>query len=63
MVPVPQAARVFADSREVRDEMIELQLRTVGAQVVRVARRFAREPGLRRQAECESATERVSQTR
>jgi len=54
---------VFADSREVRDEMIELQLRTVGAQVVRVARRFAREPGLRRQAECESATERVSQTR
>lgn len=63
VVPVPQAARVFADSGEVQDEMIELQLRTLGAEVVRVARRFAREPGLHRQAECESAAERVSQTR
>jgi FMN reductase len=63
VVPVPQAARVFADAGEVQDEMIELQLRTVGAEVVRIARRFAREPGLHRQAECESAAERVSQTR
>jgi NAD(P)H-dependent FMN reductase len=30
VVPVPQAARVFADSGEVQDEMIELQLGGAG---------------------------------
>jgi hypothetical protein len=41
--------------------MIELQLRTLGAEVVRVAERFAHDPTLHRQVECQRAAERVAQ--
>ena len=59
VVPVPQAARVFAESGAVQDELVEQQLRLLGEEVVRVAERFARDTALHRQAECEDAAERV----
>ena len=59
VVPVPQATRVFADSGAVRDELVEQQLRLLGEEVVRVAQRFARDPALHRQGECDDAAERV----
>ena len=60
VVPVPQAARVFADSGAVQDELVEQQLQLLGEEVMRVAERFARDPGLHRQAECDDAAERVA---
>jgi FMN reductase len=59
-VPVPAAPRAFGDSGEVQDETIELQLRTLGAEVVRVGERFLRDPGLHRPSECQCAAERVT---
>ena len=59
VVPVPQAGRVFADSGAVQDEMVEQQLGLLGEEVVRVAERFARDPTLHRQGECDDAAERV----
>jgi FMN reductase len=59
VVPVPQAARVFAESGALGDELIEQQLRLLGEEVVRVAQRFARDATLHRQGECEDAAERV----
>ena len=61
VVPVPQATRVFSDSGEVQDAMVEQQLRLLGEEVVRVAQRFANDPALHRQAECEEAADRVLQ--
>jgi FMN reductase len=60
-VPVSGATVVFGDSGAVNDEAIELQLRTLGAEVVRVAERFARDLTLDRPAECQRAAERVAQ--
>jgi FMN reductase len=57
-VPVPRAA--FGDSGAIEDELIELQLRALGEEVVRVAERFADDPALHRPAECERAAERVA---
>jgi len=59
VVPVPQAIRVFAESGAVQDEMIELQLRRLGEEVVRVAERFAQDARLHRQSECDCAAGRV----
>lgn len=59
VVPVPQATRVFAASGAVQDELVEQQLRQLGEEVVRVAERFARDPALHRQGECDDAAERV----
>lgn len=59
VVPVPQATRAFADSGAVQDELVEQQLRLVGEEVVRVAERFARDPALHRQGECDDAAGRV----
>jgi FMN reductase len=59
VVPVPQAARVFAESGAVQDELVEQQLRMLGEEVVRVAERFARDPALHRQGECDDAADRV----
>lgn len=59
-VPVSVATRAFGDSGAVQDEMIELQLRALGAEVVRVTERFAHDPTMHRQAECQSAAERVA---
>jgi FMN reductase len=60
VVPVPVAARVFDRDGEVQDAAIELQLRSLGAEVVRVAERFAADPALHRESECDEAAERVS---
>jgi len=57
-IPVSRAA--FGDSGAIEDELIELQLRALGEEVVRVAERFADDPALHRPAECERAAERVA---
>ena len=62
-VPVSGATRAFGDSGAIQDETIELQLRTLGAEVVRVAERFARDPVLHRLAECQRAADRVAEDR
>jgi FMN reductase len=62
VVPVPQATRVFGDSGAMQDELVERQLRLLGEEVVRVAERFARDPALHRQGECDEAAERVVET-
>ena len=59
VVPVPAAARVFDPDGRVQDEAIELQLKPLGAEVVRVAQRFAADPTLHRASECDEAAERV----
>jgi FMN reductase len=58
-VPVPGAARVFDADGRINDATIELQLRTLGAETVRVAERFAAGVALSRETECEEAAERV----
>ncbi|HXJ64271.1 MAG TPA: NADPH-dependent FMN reductase [Actinomycetota bacterium] len=60
VVPVASAARVFDDDGTIRDEGIGRQLGTLGEEVVRVARKFAADGSLHRQAECEQAAERVA---
>jgi FMN reductase len=59
VVPVPQASRVFAESGEVQDELGESQLRLLGEEVVRVSERFAEDPALHREVECDDAADRV----
>ena len=59
VVPVAAAARVFDPDGQVQDEAIELQLKQLGAEVVRVAQRFAADPALHRMSECDEAAERV----
>jgi FMN reductase len=59
VVPVPQATHVFGDSGAIQDELVEQQLRLLGEEVVRVAERFAADPALHRQAECDDAADRV----
>jgi FMN reductase len=60
VVPVASAARVFDQSGGIQDRSIELQLKTLGAEVVRVATRFADGDSLHRQHECAEAAERVA---
>jgi len=60
VVPVAAAARVFDHEGQLQDPAIDLQLKTLGGEVVRVAQRFAVDGSLHRQAECESAAERVA---
>ncbi len=60
VVPIPTAARVFDQDGQVRDAAIELQLRSLGSEVVRVAQRFAADPTLHRASECDEAAERVA---
>ena len=60
VVPVASAARVFDGEGRIHDEGVELQLRTLGAEVVRVAERFASDDALHRQSECDDAAERVA---
>jgi FMN reductase len=60
VVPVAAAARVFDPEGRVRDEGVELQLRTLGREVVRVGERFAVDSSLQRATECDQAAERVA---
>jgi FMN reductase len=59
-VPVPAAARVFDADGRINDATIELQLRTLGAETVRVAERFSAGVELSHETECEEAAERVA---
>ena len=61
VVPVPLAAKVFAETGAVQDDGVAQQLRLLGEEVVRVAERFARDPALHRQVECDDAADRVGQ--
>jgi FMN reductase len=60
VVPVAAAARVFDPDGRVQDAAVELQLKTLGGEVVRVAERFAGDSSLHRAAECDRAAERVA---
>jgi FMN reductase len=60
VVPVGAAWRVFDGSGHIQDDTVELQLRTLGAEVVRVAERFAADSSLHRVHECEQAADRVA---
>jgi FMN reductase len=60
VIPVASAFRVFDSDGRITDEGIELQLRTLGAEVVRVATRFADHATPQRARECEEAAERVA---
>ena len=60
VVPVAAAARVFDQDGRIQDRAVELQLRTLGEEVVRVAERFAANDSLHREAECANAAERVA---
>jgi FMN reductase len=60
VVPVAAAARVFDQDGRVHDSAVELQLKTLGGEVVRVAERFAVDSSLHRATECEEAAERVA---
>ena len=52
--------RVFDADGTIKDETVELQLRTLGAEVVRVAERFTADPSLHHMAECDEAADRVA---
>jgi FMN reductase len=60
VVPVAAASRVFDREGRIQDEAVELQLKTLGSEVVRVAERFAADDSLHRQHECARAAERVA---
>jgi FMN reductase len=60
VVPVAAAYRIFDQEGRITDEGIELQLKTLGGEVVRVAERFAADKALHREHECARAAERVA---
>jgi FMN reductase len=60
VVPVGSAARVFDRAGRIQDPAVELQLKTLGGEVVRVAERFASDQSLHRQSECDHAAERAA---
>jgi FMN reductase len=60
VVPVAAAAQVFDDDGQVQDTSIEAQLGALGAEVVRVAGRFAADLSLHRASTCDDAAERVA---
>jgi FMN reductase len=60
VVPVAGAARVFDSTGRIKDEGVELQLRTLGSEVVRVSQRFAADSSLHRASECADAAVRVA---
>jgi FMN reductase len=60
VIPVASAFRVFDSEGRVTDESVEFQLRTLGAEVVRVATRFANHVTPQRARECEESAERVA---
>jgi FMN reductase len=60
VIPVASAFRVFDSEGRVTDEGVELQLLTLGAEVVRVATRFTGDATAQRARACEESAERVS---
>jgi FMN reductase len=60
VIPVASAYRVFDPAGRITDDAVELQLRTLGAEVVRVASRFANDTTAQRARACEESAERVA---
>jgi FMN reductase len=60
VVPVSSAASVFDRDGQIQDRAVEHQLRTLGAEVVRVSERFATDDSVQREAACKDAAERVA---
>jgi FMN reductase len=60
VVPVAAATRVFDAGGGIKDQGVGQQLHTLGAEVVRVAEKFASDIGLHRGAECAEAADRVA---
>ena len=60
VVPIASAAGVFDDDGRVQDPSVELELKTLGGEVVRVAERFASDESLHRQSECNDAADRIA---
>jgi FMN reductase len=60
VVPVAGAHGAFDDEGQVRDSNVRTQLETLGAEVVRVAARFAADDALHRLSECDEAADRVA---
>jgi len=60
VIPVASAFRVFDSAGRVTDEGVEVQLRTLGAEVMRVATRFANDTTAQRARACEESAERVA---
>ncbi len=60
VVPVAAAARVFDEDGRVHDAVVAEQLKALGGEVVRVAKRFAEDGSLHRAGECDEAAERVA---
>jgi FMN reductase len=60
VVPVAAAGRVFDASGRIKDESVEAQLAMLGAEVVRVAQRFAGDPSVHHAHECAQAAEAVA---
>jgi FMN reductase len=60
VIPVAAAFRVFDQDGQITDANVELQLRTLGAEVVRVAARFADHATPQRARDCEESAERVA---
>lgn len=60
VIPVASAFRAFDSAGRITDEGVELQLRTLGAEVVRVAGRFANDATAQRARACEESAERVA---
>ncbi len=60
VVPVATAARVFDQAGQIQDQAVELQLKTLGSEVVRVAERFVTREAPDRLEECARAAERVA---
>jgi FMN reductase len=62
VIPVASAHRVFDSEGRLTDESVEAQLRTLGAEVVRVATRFTDHTTAQRARACEESAERISAT-
>src|SRR5215216_1016156 len=60
VVPVAAAARVFDQAGQIQNQAVELQLKTLGTEVVRVAERFVTHEAPDRHEECARAAERVA---
>jgi FMN reductase len=60
VVPVASAARIFDQEGRVQDATVELQLDTLGKEVVRVAEKFRADTTLHRADECDRASTRVA---
>jgi len=60
VVPVATAACVFDHAGQIQDQAVELQLKTLGSEVVRVAERFVTHEAPDRHEECARAAERVA---